>query len=219
MISASYEEWSAREVEAREYMEEVASRPGVLIEVAAQHPLLDRVSPNEEFGLRLDLGEGLYRKFTEEGKEVKIYVPGSRHSEDGIDDEVSLSVAGARYLIDKGVPGGDIFSDDANEKYKPEEGVYNSSDECFVASELFRDLGFGDLHCVCSPIQVARKALSYIAFGVMPVFHTVSARRMFHNFADETFLYVPRLLEDGTGLQGEGSAESQRLRDERVPRT
>lgn len=39
----------------------------------------------------------------------------------------------------------------------------------------------------------------------------------FHNYVDEVFLYIPRLLEDRSGLQG-NSKEGNRLRDLRKPK-
>ena len=55
-----------------------------------------------------------------------------------------------------------------NRRYKGEQGVYNTADECFVASRIFFDGDYRRLHCVCSPNQIQRKKLFYIAFGVIP---------------------------------------------------
>lgn len=104
-----------------------------------------------------------------------------------------------------------------NERYKGKDGVYNSSDECYVACCIFRDFGFGKLHSVCSPAQLMRKALSYIEFGYLPEMHSVPVDNMFHNYVDEVFLYIPRLLNDEGGLQGD-SKEGERLRKLRTPR-
>ena len=69
-------------------MNDVASNESVLIEVAAQHPLIDGTTPNSEFAARLDESIELLNKI---GSNAHIYVPGSRHSYNGIDDKISLS--------------------------------------------------------------------------------------------------------------------------------
>lgn len=94
--------------------------------------------------------------------------------------------------------------------------VHNSSDECYVACRLYDDLGYREMRCVCSPVQLLRKALSYIQFGHMPLMYSVPLNDMFHSYADEALLYIPRLIADGNGLQGD-SQEADRLRQERKP--
>ena len=138
---------------------------------------------------------------------------------DGVCDEVSLSLAGCNCLIERGVPQEDLFGDSENLKYKGSLGVYNSSDECYMASCLFKDGSFGEFHCVCSPAQLLRKALSYISFGCLPLMRSVPCKEMFHSYVDEAFLYIPRLLSDASALQGEDSAEANRLRELRKPKT
>lgn len=187
---------------------------GILIEIAAQHPLVDGITPNTEFTKRLLLGIDIYFKYKELNQTVKIYVPGSIHN----DDKISLSEAGKNFLLKHGVKDEDIFSVEMNLKYKRNEGVYNSSDECYVASKLFNDLNYKELHSVCSSAQLMRKALSYIEFGVYPFMHSVTCYDMFHNYVNEFFDYIPILLEDKNGLQGD-SKEGKRLREERKPNT
>lgn len=205
--SALYQHWTALYDQAKAAMAARSAAPGILIEVAAQHPLVDGRAPNEEFSKRLTLAAELY--FSQRPLQpVKLYVPGSLHTP----DQIPLSQAGKDFLLSLGVAEEDIFAEEANRNYKGEEGVYNSTDECFVASSLFRDLGYGHLHCVCSSAQMMRKALSYIQFGFVPYFHTVSCDRMYHSYVDEVFRYIPILL-DGTAFP----AEADRLRRLRKP--
>ena len=212
-----FAEWQDKLHRARARMRDCSERRGALIEVAAQHPLRDGRLPNEEFAARLDAAYDLYQELLRKGEgPVKIYVPGSVHMYNGVSDEVSLSEAGCAYLAGRGIDREDLFGDDANVTYKGEVGVYNSSDECFVACQLFDELGYKEMHCVCSPAQLLRKALSYIQFSHMPFMHSVPLEDMFHSYVDEAFLYIPRLLEDGHGLQ-RNSREAERLRRERKP--
>ena len=109
----------------------------VLIECAAQPPLKDGLYPGEEFEKRLNLAINLYNSLKIEGKEVQIYVPGSRHMQNGVKDKISLSWCGKIYLTEKGISVTDIFSVNANQKYKGLVGVYNSADECYVLLRKF----------------------------------------------------------------------------------
>lgn len=211
-----YERWKEKYKKAKDNMVKRANNKGILIEVAAQHPLIDGCKPNEEFSKRLNLAIELYNKFRNQNTEVKIYVPGSLHKDNDIVDKISLSTAGRLYLLDNGIEASDIFAEDANEKYKGEIGVYNSTDECFVASEIFKELEYGELHCVCSSGQMMRKVFSYISFGFVPFMHTVSCSVMYHDYVDEYFRFIPILLEDANSLQGD-SKEADRLRKERKP--
>lgn len=213
---ALYDAWMEKYQAAGENMRRARDRRGVLIEVAAQHPLVDGLYPNEEFRRRLLAGAELYRTLTAEGEEAYIYVPGSLHMDGGKADRRSLSEAGKQFLLERGVPAERIYGEEANEQYKGEAGVYNSSDECYVASRLFQERSLGQLHCVCSSGQMMRKALSYIQFGCLPSFHTVTTEEMHHNYIDEVFRSIPVLLRDERGLQGD-SAEAERLRRTRDP--
>lgn len=214
--NSEYKDWLDKYEVARSNMSLAKSKSGILIEVAAQHPLVDGKYPNEEFSKRLLLAIDLYNTFKLKEECVKIYVPGSLHQEAGTVDTISLSVAGKRFLIENGIPESDIFSNDANEKYKGTNGVYNSSDECYVASQLFCDLNFSQLHCVCSSAQMFRKMLSYIYFGYVPYMHTVSCDEMYHSYIKELFEDIPKFMEDKHGLQG-NSEEGNRLRSIRNP--
>lgn len=211
-----FAEWQEKYRLAVEHMTCCSNNSGVLIEVAAQHPLRDGMHPNEEFATRLDLAIELFWHAKKQEDKVSIYVPGSIHMVDGISDCVSLSQAGCSYLEERGIPRAALFGDDANAKYKGDIGVYNSSDECYVATCLFNELEFGKLYSVYSPAQLMRKALSYIEFGCLPKMYSVPVETMFHNYVDEVFLYIPRLLDDGNGLQS-NSEEADRLRELRKP--
>ena len=131
-------------------------------------------------------------------------------------DKISLSEAGKRFLIRNGVSEEHIFANEMNEKYKGESGVYNSTDECYVAGCIFEELKAGEFHCVCSSAQMMRKTLSYIHFGYVPYMHTVSCDNMYHDYIDEIFKFIPILLADKDALQGQ-SDEADRLRKLRKP--
>jgi hypothetical protein len=186
--------WRERMAAARDTMSERLSQPGVLIEVAAQHPLVDGSIPGEEFAARLLRGRDLYRDAVEQGRPATVYVPGSRHVFDGVEDAVSLSEAGGEYLRRLGVPPEDVRGDDLNKAYLGEDGVYGSVDECFVTASYFLDGGFGRLYCVVSPFQLPRKLLHYIEFGVLPLAVTAPTPEAFHDLLDELFLGVPEVL-------------------------
>lgn len=213
---SEYKHWSDKFDIAKNNMKLVKDGSGILIEVAAQHPLVDGKYPNEEFSKRLLLAIDLYHKFRSSNEDVKFYVPGSLHQEGDAHDTITLSAAGRNFLLEKDIPGTDIFSEDANQKYKGDDGVYNSSDECYVASQLFSDLEFRQLHCVCSSAQMFRKMLSYIHFGYVPYMHTVSCDEMYHNYVKELFVDIPKFMEDKNGLQGD-SEEGDRLCSIRNP--
>lgn len=201
---------------AQERMEQADISDGLLIEVAAQHPLVEGMYPNAEFSARLDAAADRYRRECMNGYAVKVYVPGSRHRYGGISDDISLSQAGSRYLENIGIPSCDIYGDEANRRLKGDSGVFNSSDECYVATCLVNELRFGRIASYCSPAQLMRKALSYIQFGILSDMYSVPCEHMFHNYVDEVFLHIPTLIDDGTGLQSD-SEEAMRLRNERMP--
>lgn len=183
-----------------------------LIEVAAQHPLADG-KPGAEFQARLDFACELYHSLCASGKKAHIYVPGSVH----YPDSCSLSEAGTRYLIKSGIPEENLLGDDMNRKYKGEDGVYNSADECYVASRIFTDGQYGHLHVVCSPRQMLRKQLFYIAFGVLPYFHTVPCDMYAHDLIYELFEAVPDVIFRDHTWQDEHSLNGNRTRRERKP--
>ena len=121
----------------------------VLIEVAAQHPLVDG-KPGEEFEYRLKKGIQIYNNEKGKGNEPIIYVPGSLHSIRNNSkwkiDKRTLSEAGRMYLIENGIPAKDIRADEANERFK-EDGVYNSGDECLVATLIAMEEGIDRIIC------------------------------------------------------------------------
>ena len=189
-----------------------------LIEVAAQHPLKTNGQPGKEFAKRLDCAAELYRRLSREGREVKIYVPGSTHCYKGKADPCSLSASGVKYLLAAGIPEADLLGENENLLYKGDAGVYNTADECYVASRLFFDEEFSRLHCVCSANQIARKKLFYIAFGVIPFYHTVSTENMAHDDIFELFHSVPEIIAGDHTWQGADSVQGNRTRRERDPR-
>jgi hypothetical protein len=211
------EYWEDKHIQAVSFMESRASLPAILIEVAAQHPLTDGYLPNEEFEKRLLLAKELYEQETRAGNRVEVYVPGSIHMYEGTADKISLSEAGREFLIEKGVPSESIRGDDLNKRYKGEEGVYNSADECFVSASYFKDADFGQLYSVHSPVQVFRKTLHYLEFGVLPLNFTAPAHRTFHNYIGEIFEAIPYVLFVDHSLQGRDSIRARELRESRKP--
>ena len=168
----------------------------ILVEVAAQHPLKEGKFPGEEYAKRLDISCELM------GEDVYIYLPGSLH----VPDEISLSEAGKEYLLKKGVPEDRIIT--------TEDEVYNSTDECEIASRILIENEFAELICICSPAQLMRKALSYISFGVYPSFKIASCDELFHSYVEEAMRNIPILLNGGEGLE----REKERLCEERKPK-
>ncbi len=215
--------WKEKEQAAILNMRRRKRNKNILIEVAAQHPLKDGLTPDTEFAARLDRAAELYHSKTAEGYGVKIYVPGSLHLDlDGVPDEVSLSEAGCAYLAEKGIPGDRLFGNEQNDRFDGErchKGVYNTADECFVASKIFfsEEEAFGQLYCICSPNQLMRVNLFYIEFGIIPSVITVPTSNMFHNFLNELFESVPYILEKDRDYQSETSEEAIRTRKERLP--
>lgn len=166
------EYWYEKQRLAQQAMEGHRESNGILIECASK-VLEDGLHPDSEFRARLDRTIELYHKLCQENEVVHIYVPGSLHKENGVSDQCTLSTAGRRYLIERGIPDVIILGDRENEQYKGNEGVLNSADECFVASRIFFDGKYRELHCVCSPIQVTRKWFYYLEFGLVPLIHSV----------------------------------------------
>jgi hypothetical protein len=213
----SYQYWKNKYDSAVDFMKSRQTIPSVLIEIAAQHPLDEGKYPNKEFSRRLLFGRSLYEKAITEGKSVEIYVPGSCHVHNGIADEVSLSVAGTKFLLENGVPENLLHGEDLNKKYKGEKGVYNSADECFVATNYFKDTNFGKLYCVCSPAQMMRKTIHYLEFGVLPLNFTVPLAETHHNYFYEIFEAIPYALFVDPDMQSNDSVKANKLRQERTP--
>lgn len=166
--------WQEKQEKARETMVLRKGCSAVLIECASK-VLEDGLHPDFEFRARLDRTIELYHQLSCMNAEVHIYVPGSLHKEGGVTDQCTLSTAGRRYLVERGIPDEMILGDKENELYKGDEGVLNSADECFVASRIFLNGQYRELHCVCSPIQVTRKWFYYLEFGIVPMIHSVPA--------------------------------------------
>lgn len=188
------DQWKEKELEARcKSKGRKNLYKKILVEVAAQHPLREGKFPGEEYTKRLDIACELMEE------DVYIYLPGSLH----IPDKISLSEAGKEYLLKKGVPEDKITTTD--------DEVYNSTDECKVASRILIENEFAELICICSPAQLMRKALSYISFGVYPSFRIASCEELFHSYVEEAIRNIPILLNGGEGLE----REKKRLYEER----
>ncbi len=203
--------------ESVEYMRSCLQKSHILIEVAAQHPLNEDGTPGKEFQARLDYAIEMVEKFSSLGKRVYLYVPGSVHLTNGIQDKISLSDSGKNYLILKGIDKEFIFGEDMNLKYKGEEGVYNSADECFVTASIFKDGDYRCVYCICSSAQAMRKKLHYLAFGIIPFICTVDVVDSFHNFVDEAMYAVPNVLYDDHTGQDDDSVLKELSRRERKP--
>ncbi|MBR1540633.1 MAG: hypothetical protein IJ629_05705 [Clostridia bacterium] len=171
----------------------------VLIEIGAQHPLVDG-KPGIEFEKRLLKGIELYHQELEKGNDPIIYIPGSLHSiqknGEWITDKNSLSTAGKNFLLEHGIPEERIRADETNEKYKTD-GVYNSGDECLVAKSIADDEGISRIISVVSPIQIDRKALFYIRYGYFPEMYGVGLENTYHNYPGEAFwsLYITYFID------------------------
>ena len=191
------EQWKEKEMEAKfKTQGRKTLYNKVLIEVAAQHPLREGKFPGEEYAKRLDIAYELM------SEDVCIYIPGSLH----IPDEIPLSEAGKEYILKLGIPEDKIITTD--------DEVYNSTDECKVASRILIENEFAELICICSPAQLMRKALSYISFGVYPSFRIASCDELFHSYMEEAMRNIPMLLNGGKELE----KEKERLCEERKPK-
>ncbi len=212
--------WEERYREASETM---AKRRGLsetaLIEVAAQHPLRRNGTPGVEFAARLDAAAELREKLLRRGREADIYIPGSRHRDGDREDVCTLSEAGRRYLLEKGIPENHLLGDEKNRAFKGDDGVYNSADECFVASRIFLEGDYEALYCVCSPNQVARKTLFYLEFGVLPLCCSVPAEQMYHSMIRELLDTVDGVLYGDHSWQDPASQAFRETRAQRVPKT
>jgi len=71
--------------------------------------------------------------------------------------------------------------------YKGADGVYNSADEFYAASMLFKEEKFGRLICICSPFQTMRKTFFYIENGLMPESYGIAAQVTYHDPVNEFF--------------------------------
>lgn len=169
----------------------------VLIEIAAAHPLING-KPKAEFEERLLQGIELYYYEKNRGNNPIIYIPGSLHyienKENGeiIVDAEPLSEAGKNFLIEHGIPEKSIRANISNLDYKGEDGVYNSADECYVATQIARDENCKRIISIISPVTIYRKALIYNEFGFNPEIYAVGTEELNHNYIGETFwsLYI-----------------------------
>ncbi|HAE52951.1 MAG TPA: hypothetical protein DCG30_06835 [Ruminococcus sp.] len=212
-LDAAKWEWKKFYDNAQQNMKNHQNCSRELIEIAAQHPLVNGEKPDTVFKSRLDRGILLYEELKKEGKSPVIYIPGDLH----IPDRRSLSSAGTEYILSTGrIPPEDLLGEDMNRKYKGEDGVYNSADECFTASQIFLDGDFRKLHCICSDSQAQRKKLFYWKFGVIPMIHTVPAD-IFHNDFDEAFDAVPNIIFSDHDWQSKKSKHYRRTRLQRKP--
>ena len=191
--------------------------PATLIEIAAQHPLKKDGTPGREFEARLKYGLNLYNELKAKGEVVKIYIPGSLHMYNGVVDKTSLSSSGKTYLLMHNVSEEDVYADEMNAKYKGEDGVYNTADECYVASKIFFDEEYTKLISVCSPNQIARKTLYYIEFGVIPNCYSVPVDNAFHDVVEEVFETIDNVLYRDHNGQDRNSDVFVKSREERKP--
>lgn len=185
------------------------SRAGTLIEVSAQHPLVNGREPNEEYKARLDKAIELYYLMKKDNIDVKIYVTGSRHTYNGVTDAVSLSTAGKRYLYKQGINPSDIYAEEVEHTYMQESGIYCSEDECKATYKLFCDKGFQKLICVCSPIQLMRKYICYIKLGIVPDMISAPCENMFHDPIEEIFVNIPKVIYNNV-------SEIEKIRKDRI---
>lgn len=198
----------------------------ILIEIAACHPSKGTI-PNPEFASRLDKAITLYHELKEQGKQVILYVPGSLHAvdtkKDGsgrewLSDTLPLAEIGKRYLVKKGIPEQDIRADESNRKFK-KDGVYNSGDECFVATQIANEENCGRLMSLVSSVQIDRKALFYTEFGRHPEICSVPppAQNPGHNYVGEIFFSLYMTYFEDHNWQNPRKIMSPQTRSERNP--
>ncbi len=169
----------------------------ILIEVAAMHPLING-KPGNEFREHLEQAIDLYHQEIKKGNTPIIYIPGSLHyivdKENNVPkvDSQPLSEAGKEFLIEHGIPEEFIRANVVNLDIKKEDGVYNSGDECYVATQIAKEENCGRILSVVSPVQLYRKALFYQEFGYNPELYATGTERTNHNYIGELFwsLYI-----------------------------
>lgn len=212
--------WQKKYEESRSNQKKNRKNDKTLIEVAAQHPLVRGEYPGVEFEARLNEALRIYRQLKERGTEAEIFVPGSIHLDPEGDPELfSLSEAGINWLKNVGVDPSALHGEDLIEKYQGRRnwyGVYNTGDECDIASLYYFEGGFGTLISVCSPNQLMRKSLFYMDHGILAQIVTVPVENMYHNLIDELFDAVPYVLSEDPNIQGKDSKEAVRTRKERM---
>lgn len=132
----------------------------VLIEVSAQHPLIEGMYPNEEFLRRLNMAVNIFHHPVYsilndciDKNKMYIFVPGSRHRYEDGEDKISLAEAGVTWLRDNiscYYHDRMIGGDNVNDYLTNGRGIYNSEDECKATVALFEELDVGRLICICS---------------------------------------------------------------------
>ena len=164
----------------------------VLIEIAAIHPLVDG-KPGKEFEEHLLQGMELYELEKQKGNNPIIYIPGSlRYIINKTTNEMEveampLAEAGKKFLISHGIPENIIRANLSNIEFKGENGVYNSADECYVATQIAKKENCGRIISVVSPVQIYRKALFYNEFGFNPEIYATGTEKTAHNYIGEIF--------------------------------
>ena len=219
--AAVFAQWAVKLADARDAVRARQSARSDLIEVAAQHPLINGTRPDPEFVARLQRGAELYRQSLGAGRSAEIYVPGSRLMDKGVADKVTLSTAGTRFLSELGIPAAALHGDDLNDRYKgpdaPQPGVYCSADECFVAARYWHDGGFGRLLSVVSAGQLLRKMLHFVAFGVYPLMYSAPTFDAAHDPVGEALDMVPAVMFQDASLQAADSQRAIAFRRARMP--
>ena len=213
--------WEQAEKSARRQMAERNLAAGVFIVITAQHPLTNGRTPGPEFTRRLTAGKDEANTWSDRGRPVTIYVPGSRHMHEGLADHVSLSHAGSEALHHMDLdPAVTVLGEEINQEYKGEDGVYNGGDEAYCAAAYFKNHDeLGVMRVVCSPGQQARWELQAIANGVAPEFLPITDQPGdFHTGRgktnDPTLIYTRRF--DPT-WQGAASFVGRMTRAQRKP--
>jgi len=218
METSSHEEyWHNKKALSEEFMKKRRGLSKVLIEVAAQHPLVEGEYPNPEFQNRLDKALQLSEEIGRE--KVWFYSPGSLHKFNNKVDKIALSTAGKNYLTAHGIDKNHIYAENANVKYKGEDGVYNSADESYVASCIFKDDDFGRMICICSPFQIMRKTFYYMEFGLIAECYGVTAKDMFHNPISEYFGSLHYTVNIDHSWQDDNSEAAEKSRKDRKPQS
>lgn len=154
--------------------------------------------PNLEFQEHLIQGIELYNIEKSKGNNPIMYIPGSLHYVINQDtqkpqvDEQPLSEAGKQFLIEHGIPESAIRANTINLDIKGKDGVYNSGDECYVATQIAKNENCGRIISVVSPVQLYRKALFYQEFGYNPEIYATGSEKTAHNYIGEMFwsLYI-----------------------------
>lgn len=174
--------------ELRAAREQSSVADTTLIIPAAQHPLVEGVTPCPEFHRRLESALAIHDQIVLGGGKAAFFLPGNRHHDphSGMTDRVALYDAAGRWLVNWGIAPKELHGKDWMDEFG--KNVYNGADEISVASRGFVvNSHLQNAIYVCSPGQRSRAELYALAYGlpldvVVPETLSTGSKDQFHAF-------------------------------------